>query len=106
MAFHLGPAGEENLRALSEAVIGHWTRVGLLVSKKETGGEVKSSKRTPGFALFSLRSRKRSEMVRWDVEVGEQARLGFRLTAAHAVDRTSASPVVTCLVISHMLLWR
>lgn len=55
MAFHLGPAGEENLRSLSEAVIGHWTRVGLLVSKKETGGvggDVKSSKRTPGFALF------------------------------------------------------
>lgn len=47
MAFHLGPAG-------------HWTRVGSLVSKKEAGGEVKSSKRTPGFvgafdkcALFS-----------------------------------------------------
>lgn len=48
MAFHLVPAKEEeDLRSLSQAVIGCRTCVGLLVSKRNRGSQ--SSKKPPGF---------------------------------------------------------
>lgn len=60
MAFHLRLTKEEDLRSLSEAVIGHRSRVGLLVSKKKQV-EVKSPKGLQDLsavltnACFSLR---------------------------------------------------
>lgn len=92
MAFHLRLTKEEDLRSLREAVIGHWSRVGLLLSKKKQV-EVKSPKGAQDLsalltiAYFSLSARGRR----------------FRLMTVYAVDKTSASPVVTCVVTSHML---
>lgn len=89
MAFHLGLTKEEDLRSLSEAVTGHCSRVGLLVSKKKQV-EVKSPNGAQDLsalltnAYFSLSARGRR----------------FRLMLAYAVDQTS---VVTCSATLHML---